>query len=69
VETEKLISDSIKSLKGKKTIVVIAHRLSTIKDADMIHYVDKGIIVASGLLSDLRRSVPAFERQASLSGL
>lgn len=69
VETEKSISDAIKALKGKTTILVIAHRLSTIKDADIIHYVDSGKIVASGSLPELRRKIPAFERQAALSGI
>lgn len=69
VETEKSISDAIKALKGKKTILVIAHRLSTIKDADIIYYVDNGTILASGSLSELRKKIPAFERQAALSGI
>jgi ABC-type multidrug transport system fused ATPase/permease subunit len=69
VETEKAISDSIAALKHDKTIIVIAHRLSTIRDADMIHYVEEGKILASGTLAQIREQIPAFERQALLSGL
>ena len=69
VETEKAISDSIISLKKNKTIVVIAHRLSTIRNADIIHYIEGGTILASGSLDELKKLVPAFDRQAFLSGL
>ena len=69
VETEKAISDSIDALKNSKTILVIAHRLSTIKNADRIYYIDRGSIIAHGSLEELRSAVPAFERQALLSGL
>lgn len=47
-ETEKLVNDAIKSLKGKKTLIIIAHRLSTIKDCDRIYLLDKGQIAKSG---------------------
>ena len=34
--TESIIQETIRNLKGKKTIVIIAHRLSTIRDVDCI---------------------------------
>jgi ABC-type bacteriocin/lantibiotic exporter with double-glycine peptidase domain len=37
VDTEKLIIDELKDLKGEKTIVMIAHRLSTLKYCDRIY--------------------------------
>jgi len=47
-ETERLVSEAIKSLSGTKTIIIIAHRLSTIKHCDCIYMMDQGRIVKSG---------------------
>ncbi|WP_088240723.1 ABC transporter ATP-binding protein [Calothrix rhizosoleniae] len=47
-ETEKLVSNAINSLSGKKTLIVIAHRLSTIAKCDQVYMLDKGNIVQSG---------------------
>jgi ABC-type multidrug transport system fused ATPase/permease subunit len=47
-ETEKLVTESIQSLSGEKTLIVVAHRLSTIKDCDQIFLLEKGEIVDSG---------------------
>jgi ABC-type bacteriocin/lantibiotic exporter with double-glycine peptidase domain len=43
-ETEAAIMESIRHLKGKKTMIIIAHRLSTIKDCDVIYEVKDGQI-------------------------
>jgi len=68
-ETESKVTESLLALKGVATVVMIAHRLSTIKEADMIHYMEKGRIVASGSFNDLKASYPKFEEQAQLMGL
>lgn len=68
-QTEALISESIKLLKGRVTLILIAHRLSTIKDADQIYYMDRGQIIATGTFDEIRSKVPDFERQANLAGL
>jgi len=47
-ETEKLVSESIKSLSGTKTLIIIAHRLSTIEHCDCIYLMEKGCVVKSG---------------------
>ncbi|WP_245893989.1 ABC transporter ATP-binding protein [Chamaesiphon polymorphus] len=47
-ETEALVTESIKSLSGTKTIIIIAHRLTTIEHCDIIYLLDKGTIVKSG---------------------
>ncbi len=47
-ETERLVSEAIKSLSGTKTIIIIAHRLSTIKHCDCIYMMEQGRIVKSG---------------------
>jgi ATP-binding cassette, subfamily B, bacterial PglK len=47
-ETERLISESIASLAGSKTLITIAHRLSTLQYCDRIYVLDKGRVIRSG---------------------
>jgi len=47
-ETEKLVSESIRSLSGTKTVIIIAHRLSTIEHCDCVYMMEKGSVVKSG---------------------
>ena len=68
-ETEKLVSDWIKTLKGKVTVVTVAHRLSTVRTADLVVYVEKGRIVETGTFEEIRKIVPNFDLQAKLMGL
>ena len=68
-ETEAELSAAILKMKGKVTIVMIAHRLVTVKNADMVVYMDKGKIVASGSFAEIRKAVPDFDRQAGIMGL
>jgi ABC-type multidrug transport system fused ATPase/permease subunit len=45
-ETEKEVMESIKNLKGDKTIIMIAHRISTLVDCDKIYKIqNKGILI------------------------
>ena len=68
-ETESNISDSIRNLHGKVTVVMIAHRLSTVMHADRVVYMNNGKIQAQGTFKEVRLSVPDFDRQAALMGL
>ena len=47
-ETEKLVSEAIRSLAGTKTLIIIAHRLSTVEHCDRIYLLEKGRVVESG---------------------
>ncbi len=47
-ETESLVTEAIKSLRGMKTMIIIAHRLSTIEHCDRIYMLEKGQVVKSG---------------------
>jgi ABC-type multidrug transport system fused ATPase/permease subunit len=62
---EENISKSIHNLRGDTTIIVVAHRLSTIKNADVLHYFEKGKVIASGSFENLILKVPDFARQVS----
>lgn len=54
--SQEYIKQAIDNLSKSHTVVIVAHRLSTIMDADIIHIVDKGQIVASGTHDDLLNS-------------
>ena len=54
--SQEYIKKAIDNLVKDHTVVVVAHRLSTIMDADVIHVVDKGKIVASGTHDELLKT-------------
>ncbi|MGH7177125.1 MAG: ABC transporter ATP-binding protein, partial [Tepidisphaeraceae bacterium] len=47
-QTEQTIVDTLKSLKGQRTIIIVSHRLSTVADCDQIFVMDEGRIVERG---------------------
>jgi ABC-type multidrug transport system fused ATPase/permease subunit len=68
-ETEKIIQDSIESLKGKYTILMVAHRLSTIKNADQIVLLDNGKILDQGTFKGLNSSSKKFKRMVDIQSI
>jgi ATP-binding cassette, subfamily B, bacterial PglK len=68
-ETEALISQTIKELKGKCTVILIAHRLSSVMNADKVIFMENGEIKAEGTFSDVRKLSPDFEKQVKLMGI
>lgn len=68
-ETENEITNSIKELRGTSTLVIIAHRLSTVQDADLVVYLNNGLIEAAGTFEEVRVRVPNFDKQAKLMGI
>lgn len=68
-KTESEINGILDGLRGEMTIIVIAHRLSTVKNADKIVYLDSGKVISQGAFSELKRSVPNFEKAADLAGM
>lgn len=67
--TEQYITDSIFALTNNMTIVLIAHRLSSIKNADVVHYMNQGIIKGSGSFDELKSELPEFAEQVRLMNL
>ena len=67
--TELGISDQLKKLKTKTTLIVIAHRLSTVVKADRIYFMQDGIIKSEGTFEFLKLQNPEFLAQAELMGL
>jgi len=68
-ETEASISAAIHAMRGSTTVVMIAHRLSTVRNADIVVYMTKGRVIATGTFDEVRKAVPDFDRQAKLMGL
>ena len=68
-QTESEITASIKKLKGEVTVLLIAHRLSTVREADLVVYMEKGSILATGSFEHVRSAIPDFDHQAELMGL
>ena len=61
-ESQTYIKKAIDNLAKNKTVIIVAHRLSTIMDADIIHVVDKGKIVASGTHTELLKTCKIYKK-------
>ena len=59
--SQEYIKKAIDNLVKEHTVVIVAHRLSTIMDADIIHVVDKGRVVASGTHSELLKTSKIYK--------
>jgi len=62
--TEKRVMEAIRTLKGKKTIIIIAHRLSTVEQCDCIHIIENGRLADSGSFDELLERDNSFVRFA-----
>ena len=65
-ESESGIVDLISNLRGKVTTVLIAHRLNSIQFCDRTFFMEGGLIVDSGKLSEVAKRNPAVERMIRL---
>ena len=55
------IKRTIDNLVSNHTVVIVAHRLSTIMDADIIHVVDHGKVIASGKHNELLKTCSMYK--------
>ena len=67
--TESKVMETVKSLRGKTTVIIVAHRLSTIKNADQVIYLEGGKVLGMGTFNELRKNLPQFEEQVRLGRL
>ncbi len=67
VETENEITEMLKNLKGKKTIIIIAHRLTTLKECDKLIYLKNGFIEGMGTFEEIKEKHKDFEILINLS--
>jgi ABC-type multidrug transport system fused ATPase/permease subunit len=68
-QTETDIGNSVEKLRGHCTVLTIAHRLSTVRNADLVVYMERGRVLATGDMESVRRKIPTFDAQAKLMGL
>lgn len=68
-ETESRITQTLKDLHGKVTIIVVAHRLSTVKHADQILFFSQGQIAARGTMAELVETNEEFANLVRLGQL
>lgn len=68
-ETERLITETLRSLSGEVTLVIIAHRLATVRHCGQVIYLVDGAIAGAGTFEEVRKQAPDFDRQAVLLGL
>ena len=61
-ESENDIMEAIKSLAGKKTVILISHRLANVVDSDCIYVLDKGRIIEQGTHAALLKQQGAYSR-------
>ena len=61
-ESQEFVKQAIDDLVKNHTVIIVAHRLSTIMDADIIHVVDKGKIVATGTHTDLLKTNKTYKK-------
>ena len=59
--SQNYIKKTIDDLVSDHTVVIVAHRLSTIMDADVIHVVDKGKVVATGKHKELLKTCELYK--------
>ena len=61
-ESENDIMAAIRSLAGKKTVILISHRLANVVDSDCIYVMDKGRIAEQGRHADLLAQQGVYSR-------
>ena len=61
-ESENDIMQAIRSLAGRKTVILISHRLANVVDSDCIYVLDKGRIAEQGKHNDLLAAQGAYSR-------
>jgi ATP-binding cassette subfamily C protein len=68
-ETEAFISQTIKELKGKCTVILIAHRISSVINADKVVFMENGKITADGTFDEVKQKSQTFENQVNLMNI
>ena len=67
-EIEFAVLNALKDLGQQTTLIMIAHRLSAIKSFPRIIYLEEGLILGDGELSQIRKQLPRFDSQLKISG-
>ena len=68
-ETERLITNTIESLRGEMTIVIVAHRLSSVPRCDQFVVMNQGRVETAGTFVDVLAASPDFAHMVELASL
>lgn len=68
-ESEAVIQQTLRQLRGRMTIIMVAHRLSTVKAADTIYVIDAGVACEAGTYDELIARKGRFYELVSLQGV
>ncbi len=63
-EHEQFVIETLRSLKGQRTIIIVSHRLSTVADCDCIYVMEAGKVIESGTHSQLIANKGPYYRMA-----
>ncbi len=67
-ENQAKIKDVIDNISKNKTVIIVAHRLSTIVDTDVIYFMKKGEIIASGNHKELLKDCEEYKNLYKIEG-
>ena len=68
VDSEQLITETLRTLPSDVLVVIIAHRVSTLRHCDSIVVLEDGVVTAAGTTDEVLKS-NAFFRRAVESGV
>jgi len=68
-ETEFEVMNALDDLGLHTTVITIAHRLSSIRKFPRIIYLESGLVLGDGDLSQIRKKISRFDNQLKLSGI
>lgn len=66
LHTERVLQQSIAQLARKATMITVAHRLHTIRDADMILFLEQGVVLDSGSHEELLARLPQYAEMVDI---